>query len=194
MSFDSSRFTFDPRRNFHGVVMEQGRVQLDSDWNEWLAEITRRTQAGTLDIMGPAAYPINITPNAFQISAAGGSGGNQITIGTGRYYVDGLLAENHGPRSASAWDPALDELSGAPLVSPVPDVVVNYLDQAHYPSPPPIGNGPYLAYLDVWQREVTYLEDSHLIDKAVGVDTSGRLQTGWQGKVQKLRGLTGTTH
>jgi hypothetical protein len=192
MSFDSSRFTFDPRRNFHGVVMEQGRVQLDSDWNEWLAEMARRTQAGTLDIMGPAAYPINITPNAFQISASTGSGGNQITIGTGRYYVDGLLAENHGPRSASVWDPALDELSGAPRVSPVPDVVVNYLDQPHYPSPPPIGNGPYLAYLDVWRREVTYLEDSHLIDKAVGVDTSGRLQTVWQVKLQDLSGITGT--
>jgi len=30
MSFDSSRFTFDPRNNFSGVVMQQGRVQLDS--------------------------------------------------------------------------------------------------------------------------------------------------------------------
>jgi hypothetical protein len=191
MSFDTSRFTFDPRRNFGGVVMEQGRPQLDSDWNEWLAEIARRTQAGALDMMGPAAYPINITPNAFQISASGGAGGNQITIGAGRYYVDGLLAENHGPLGAEAWDPALGELSGAPLVLPPPNVVVNYLDQPHYPSPPPIGNGPYLAYLDVWQREVTYLEAPHLIDKAVGVDTSGRLQTVWQVKLQDLSGIAG---
>ena len=105
MSFDSSRFTFNPRRDFLGVVMEQGRVQLDSDWNEWQAEFARRIQAGTLDILGPSAYPVNITPNAFQITATSGSGGNQITIGAGRYYVDGLLAENHGPQASAAWDP-----------------------------------------------------------------------------------------
>ena len=48
MSFDNSRFTFNPRKDYAGVVMQQGRVQLDSDWNEWLAEMIRRTQAGTL--------------------------------------------------------------------------------------------------------------------------------------------------
>ncbi len=57
MSFDTSRFTFDPWKDYPGVVMEQGRVQLDSDWNEWLAELSRRIQAGTLDILGRAAYP-----------------------------------------------------------------------------------------------------------------------------------------
>ena len=39
MSFDTSRFTFDPRKDYAGVVMEQGRVQTDADWNEWLAEV-----------------------------------------------------------------------------------------------------------------------------------------------------------
>ena len=54
MSFDNSRFTFNPWNNYSGVVMEQGRVQLDSDWNEWLAELNRRIQAGTLDMLGSA--------------------------------------------------------------------------------------------------------------------------------------------
>ncbi|HEV3150323.1 MAG TPA: DUF6519 domain-containing protein, partial [Acidobacteriaceae bacterium] len=63
MSFDNSRFTFDPRKNYSGVVMEQGRVQLDSDWNEWLAELNRRIQAGTLDMLGSAVYPAT-TPYA----------------------------------------------------------------------------------------------------------------------------------
>ena len=58
MSFDTSRSRFDPWKNYSGVVMEQGRVQLDSDWNEWLARAqSRRIQAGTLDILGRAAYP-----------------------------------------------------------------------------------------------------------------------------------------
>lgn len=193
MSFDSSRFTFDARKNFLGVVMEQGRVQLDSDWNEWQAEFARRIQAGTLDTVGQSAYPIDITPNAFQITASTGENGNDITIGAGRYYVDGLLAENHGPAADAVWDPALGEMSGAPLVQPFSDVTTDYTQQPWYPNPPAItGNGPYLAYLDVWQREVTYLEDPYLIDKAVGVDTTGRLQTVWQVKLLDISSMGGT--
>ena len=113
MSFDTSRFTFDPFKNYSGVVMEQGRVQLDSDWNDWLAELSRRIQAGTLDILGRAAYPPT-TPYAFLISFIGG----KLTIGPGRMYVDGLLAENHGDPAAGTWDPALAELSGSPQPPP----------------------------------------------------------------------------
>ena len=66
MSFDNSRFTFNPWNDYFGVVMQQGRVQLDSDWNEWLAEFARRIQAGTLDILGLAGVP-STTPDAFKI-------------------------------------------------------------------------------------------------------------------------------
>ena len=34
MSGDYTRFTFDPLKRYSGVRMQQGRVQLDSDWNE----------------------------------------------------------------------------------------------------------------------------------------------------------------
>src|SRR5215831_14560449 len=91
MSVDISRVTFNPWKDFTSVVMQQGRVQLDSDWNEWLAELTRRIRAGTYDCFGHAVYP-STTPNAFFITPKAGS----INIGVGRMYVDGLLAENHG--------------------------------------------------------------------------------------------------
>ena len=184
MAFDNSRFTFDPWKNYSGVVMEQGRVQLDSDWNEWHAEIARRIQAGTLDIMGHAAYPAT-TPAAFQITAS--SGPNAVLIGCGRMYVDGLLAENHGLPANARWDPALAELSGSPQPppqSPPPPSSSNAIDFAHQPYLPgvslPTNTASYLFYLDVWTRPVTFLEDANLIDKAVGVDTTGRLQTVWQ--------------
>ncbi len=184
MAFDNSRFTFDPWKNYSGVVMEQGRVQLDSDWNEWHAEIARRIQAGTLDIMGHAAYPAT-TPAAFQITAS--SGPNNVLIGCGRMYVDGLLAENHGLPANARWDPALAELSGSPQPppqSPPPPSSSNTIDFAHQPYLPgasvPTDTASYLFYLDVWTRPVTFLEDANLIDKAVGVDTTGRLQTVWQ--------------
>ena len=186
MAFDNSRFTFDPWKNYSGVVMEQGRVQLDSDWNEWHAEIARRIQAGTLDIMGHAAYPAT-TPAAFQITAS--SSPNTVLIGCGRMYVDGLLAENHGLPANARWDPALAELSGSPQPPPQPpppSSSSNTIDFAHQPYLPgasvPTDTASYLFYLDVWTRPITFLEDANLIDKAVGVDTTGRLQTVWQVK------------
>ncbi len=187
MSFDISRFTFNPWKDYLGVVMQQGRVQLDSDWNEWLAEYSRRVHAGTLDILGLTGVP-STTPYGFKIKAY--SSGQQITIGTGRIYVDGLLVENHGSFAEAQWDPALAEWSGAPPGAGETDVP-NYTNQPYLPGAIVPGNGPFLVYLDVWQREVTYLEDVNLVDKAVGVDTTGRLQMVWQVKLLDISGITG---
>jgi hypothetical protein len=170
MSFDLSRIRFDPRRDFLGVVMQQGRVQLDSDWNEWVAELSRRIQAGTLDTFNGNVVP-RITPDGFLIEAAGGA----LTIGPGRMYVDGLLAENHGG-TPEAWEPRLARLTGT--------TPLDYTAQPYYPDPPPLPEtGTHLVYLDVWQREITPVEDPGLIEQAVGVDTTGRLQTVWQVRV-----------
>jgi len=190
VSFDTSRFTFDPFKNYSGVVMEQGRVQLDSDWNDWLAELTRRIQAGTLDILGRAAYPPT-TPSAFLISFIGG----KLTIGPGRMYVDGLLAENHGDPAAGTWDPALAELSGSPQPPPATEIgAIDFSSQPWLPGVTLPGQGTWFAYLDVWTREVTYLEDSNLIDPAIGIDTTGRLQTIWQVKLVSVNaGVTCAT-
>jgi len=187
VTFDTSRSTFDPWKDYSAVVMEQGRVQLDSDWNEWLAELSRRTRAGTLDLVGRAGYPPT-TPFAFQITASGTGGTNTLTIGRGRMYVDGLLAENHGHPVATTWDPALAELSWTPQPPPSADLApVEYTAQPYWSGDPvPSGTGSYLAYLDVWTRAVTWLEDGGLVDQAVAVDTTGRLQTVWQVRLLKV--------
>ena len=57
----------------------------------------------------------------------------------------------------------------------------------------PAGNGPFLAYLDVWVRPVDYINDPNLIDKAVGVDSTGRLQTVWQVQLMDLGNSPGAT-
>lgn len=185
MSFDNSRITFDHWKDYFGVAMEQGRVQTDADWNEWLSEISRRIQAGTLDLLGHAAYP-STTPYAFQIAASNSGGKNRIRIGVGRMYVDGLLVENHGEEKIALWDPALDELSNTPQPPPSPlqplgrSNSIAFDRQPYDPgAAPPAGSGGYLAYLDVWRRPVTYIEDPSLVDVAIGVDTTGRIQTAW---------------
>lgn len=61
---------------------------------------------------------------------------------------------------------------------------VRYDEQPYYPDPPPLPpGGPHSVYVDVWKREVTHLQYPDLVEKAVGVDTTGRLQTVWQVKV-----------
>lgn len=186
MSGDYSRERFDAHANVSGVRMQQGRVQLDADWNEWVAVVDRRFRAEAIDIFGRepdgliqgvAVYP-RVTPDAFRISAASGD----LTIGRGRLYVDGLLAENHGAGDLE-YDRLLDETRG---IDPVP-----YGEQPYLPDAPAISaEGSALAYLDAWQREVTHLQDPGLVEVAVGVDTTTRLQTVWQ--VRLLEGIGST--
>ncbi len=170
MSFDLSRIRFDARRDFLGVIMQQGRVQLDADWNEWVAQLGRRLQAGTLDTFGGSVVP-RTTPDGFLIQATGGG----FTIGRGRIYVDGLLAENHGDGDAG-WDDRLAEPTGS--------TAVDYAAQPYYPDPPALpAEGRHLVYVDVWQRDLTAVQAPDLIEQAVGVDTTGRRQTVWQVKL-----------
>jgi Family of unknown function (DUF6519)/Malectin domain len=189
MTFDCSRFPFDPWNDYFGVVLQQGRVQLDSDWNECLSELARRIQAGTMDTVGRAVYPAT-TPYGFKINASVDTNNLQhVTIGAGRMYVDGLLAENHGLPASVQWDPSLAELScTAPGAA---EVEVDFTQQPYYPGAAlPSGNGPFLAYLDVWRRPVTYLNDPSLVEVAVGVDTTGRMQTVWQVNLLDVSSVT----
>src|SRR4051794_26062586 len=176
MSVDISRVRFDPLRDFAGVVLPQGRLLLDADFNEYVALLDRRLRAETCDLtsFGPdpnhagVAWVPRETPDGFNVKASGGA----LTIGRGRMYVDGLLAENHG-LAPYQLDPLLREQTGS--------ADTPYDKQPYWPTPDSLpGGGPHLAYLDVWQREVTHLEDPDLVEVAVGVDTSARWQTAWQ--------------
>jgi predicted outer membrane repeat protein len=61
---------------------------------------------------------------------------------------------------------------------------VPYGSQPYLPKPPPLPEaGKHLVYLDVWNREVTHLEQPDLVESAVGVETTSRVQTVWQVKV-----------
>ena len=171
MSSDLSRQRFNPANDFSSVLMQQGRVQLDADWNEWNEILDRRWRSETIDIIGRCVVPLE-TPAGFEIKLSGGS----LTIGRGRIYVHGLQAENHGDGNPG-FDPILAESRG---VDPLPHEKQPYYKD---PEPLPEAGGPHLVYLDVWEREVTYVEDPNLVENAVAVDTTSRLQTAWQVRV-----------
>ncbi len=172
MSSDISRQRFQPANNFSGVLMQQGRVQLDADWNEWNDLLDRRWRSETIDIIGHGVVPRE-TPEGFEIKWTGGN----LTIGRGRIYVDGLQAENHGAGDLE-FDAVLAESRGTEAVP--------YDEQPYFPGAPalPESGGPHLVYLDVWSREVTATEDPGLREIALGgPDTTTRAQTAWQVRV-----------
>ena len=55
---DFTRTTFDPTHHYSGVRMQQGRVQLDADWNEQLdIAAPSRSRRGRRHRRGHAARP-----------------------------------------------------------------------------------------------------------------------------------------
>lgn len=179
MSGDYSRNRFKARNNYSGVLMQQGRVQLDADWNEQVDLSLRRQRTETVDTIGRAVVPMQ-TPDGFKIELNAG----ELRIFPGRMYVDGLLAENHGAGSLR-FDSVLDEERGSNPVL--------YQNQPFFPNAQSIEplptSGMHIAYLDVWQRELTYVKQPDLIEQAVGIDTTARWQTVWQVKVLHLEGV-----
>lgn len=184
MGADFSRIRIDPLLDFAGVELKQGGVVLDADFNEMGAVIDRRLRAMASDILGRSTVS-STTPDAFRITDAGGG----LQIGQGRLYVDGLLAENHGARSDDAADRRFDPLLAEPaFTDPVP-----YDAQPYLPAAPALPTaGRHLVYLDVWNREVTHLERPELVEVAVGVESSSRLQTVWQVRVLEPDARTAT--
>ncbi len=159
MAGDYTRFTHQPEKRYSGVLMQQGRVQLDADANEQVAIQKRRWEVQAFDTFCGCAVP-DTTPDGFQVTVEGGD----LQLGVGRMYVHGLLAEIF---EGEVW---------------------SYLDQPFLPHPPPAAGDRVLVYLDVWDREVTWVQDPDLREKALqGPDTTTRVQTVWQVKQHSER-------
>src|SRR5690242_1450639 len=88
MKADFTRTTFHPEKHYASVRMQQGRVQLDADWNEQLDIQAHRDHSFTADVVGPSGAPLANGGFGLQVNA-----GN-IVISKGHYYVDGILCEN----------------------------------------------------------------------------------------------------
>jgi Family of unknown function (DUF6519) len=184
MAGDYTRFTFKPQRDYSGVFKQQGRVDLDADFNELIEIIDRRWRSETIDIISHCIVP-NTTPDAFLITPTAISA---FDIGIGRMYVDGIQLENHGlPPLEYLAD--LGEMRGTASTP--------YNDQPYLPAPLPPAlaaatNTTDLIYLDVWQREVTVLEDPSIREIALGgPDTTTRIQSVWQVRVLENVGSHG---
>src|SRR5688572_31595078 len=89
MPGDYTRNTFDPRKHYSAVLMQQGRVQLDADWNEQAAIRQHRTRVEARDVIGPCGVPKGT--NSFKIGLTPDE--TDLIILPGRIYVNGILCE-----------------------------------------------------------------------------------------------------
>ncbi len=159
MKGDFTRDTFDPHNHFSRVLMQQGRVQLDADSNEQTAILLHYIRTLAKDILGPYAGPAE--GMGFKIITPRIDGNFAIT--KGRYYVQGILVEN--------------------------EKEILYSKQMGYPFDgetkiDALQGKEFLVYLDVWERHITYIEDDHIREAALGgPDTCSRAKVVWQVKV-----------
>lgn len=172
MKGDISKYTFEAKKHFHNVLMQQGRVLLDSDWNEQSAIAAYRVETGTNDIVGASGAPMH--NGGFEIIQAIDTSSppvpiDDLEISKGRFYVDGILCENEK------------------------DVV--YKDQPDYCSKLlPTSKGKYLFYLDVWHRHLTAVECPRIREVALGgPDTTTRTKTIWQVKFAEIEATDNCT-
>lgn len=160
MRGDFSRIRRSQGTGYTAVLEQQGRVGLDADANEQQFIDARLRRTETVDVIGEFGGPAG--DEGFAITVSGG----QILIGPGRYYVDGLLAENPAQVSYDTQRvpvPSSDSSAAALL--------------AMLPAQQTLG----AVYLQVWQRLVTALDDPCLREPALGqADTTVREQTVWR--------------
>ena len=94
MKADLSRTTFNRLKHFSRVVAQQGRVQLDADWNEQSSIMLYQLRRLAADVIGPAGGPAgNLGFGLDALDASIASGTADFSIGAGHYYVDGILCE-----------------------------------------------------------------------------------------------------
>lgn len=169
MKGDYTRNTYRPERRYTAVRLQQGRVQIDADWNEQVDIAVERVRAGTRDVIGAAGGPLP-TPG-FEIVADARTlpekvvadltkrrllplADGNLLIMPGRYYVDGAPVDN----------PAATTLAAQPDGGGTK-----------------LADGRHLVYLDVWEQHLTYVEDERMREVALGgPDTATRTRQVWQ--------------
>lgn len=170
MKGDFTRWTHSPAKGYSAVLLQQGRVLLDADWNEQREIDLAARRALARDLIGAAAGPAGASGFAVEARDEDGDGVREaLYLEAGRYYVDGVLCELHEDTPVAA-QPDL------PGVDPTAE----------------LASGRYAVYLDVWEHHVTHIEDPDIKEKALGgVDHTTRKRLVSQARLVPLDGIEG---
>lgn len=153
---DISRISHNSEKRYNSVRMQQGRVLLDSDWNENQQIQTEYTSDALADIIGKQGAPAN----GFRISFDQNTFRKNISNSPLDFYIQaGTLY-----------------LDGRKVTLDSAETLRNQSNDLSAGQPPlPSGQRHDLAYLEVIETEVTSIEDGELVEKALGgPDTTTR--------------------
>ena len=154
MGSDRARISYDGRQQYRSVVMQQGRVTLEADWNEAQSIAMEEAREEVLDIVGPAGTP----DDGYAITFPNTLPAFDFQIGQGTMYVGGERVFLSAPVDYAQQSDWLDR-------SVDPDFV---------PLPAKAPGNEYI-YLQLREQEVSAVEDSDLKDVALGgPDTAQR--------------------
>lgn len=161
MKGDFSRATFDRAAHRRNTLLQQGRALLDATWNEQQELTQYRAETATADLLGPTGGPAERAGFWLDLDPTLPAG--DFRIGSGHYYVDGILCENEAEPTS-------------------------FLAQPDWPGAAAPGAGVHLVYLDVWLRHQTALDAPGLREAALGgADADTRVRVVWQVKTVPLR-------
>ena len=141
MKGDFSRNSFDPAKHFARVLLQQGRVLTDADFNEQAAIQRELLRAFVVDLVG----------RRWRVGegfAIGGATADDFTIGAGRCWLGGLPFDNDGACRYRAQ-----------AVGPAPADV-------DLPGEGDPGRA-FVVYFEGWQRAVSTAENPALLSPAI---------------------------
>lgn len=170
MKGDFTRFTFQPEKHYTGVYMQQGRLQLDSDWNEQVEIQKHLLRTYTRHLIDGSPHGGSGAPGQkddkqnFAILHLAEA--PDFTIAKGHIYVDGILCEAQKDFVYSKQTDHPDALKV--------DLGTEGLQKGK----------KYTAYLDVWEQNITALDDQAIAETALnGLDTTTRTKVVYQVKL-----------
>ena len=155
VAHDISRHLFHPANHYTGLRMQQGRVMLDSDFNEARMLDDEQQRLLVRDVIGPHGTP----DLGFSIPTVQTLTYN-FDIHAGTYYLGGLRHETSSQTFRLQSDWLQSNRVGA---DPAP------------PSLPVVTEGPRhdLVYMIGWEQGVTSVEDAEIREQAIAAQDTG---------------------
>jgi Family of unknown function (DUF6519)/FG-GAP-like repeat len=163
MGSDKARVTYDPLQQYRSVVMQQGRVTLEADWNEASKITSEEIRKEALDIVGPCGTP----DDGYAVLTSGFPGtlpfdfhiqSGTMYVGGMRVHLDDSVQYSNQPdwRDTGPEDP-------------------DWVDPAQFVASPSLAPVREFIYLYLREQEVSAVEDPDLKDVALGgPDTAQR--------------------
>lgn len=157
MASDKSRISYDERQRYRSVVYQQGKALIESDLNESQDIAAEELRREALDFVGPTGSP----DDGYRITIPGNTTNANFTVAAGSMYVGGIRVDRNAP--------------------------FTYETQPEWRNPDAVKPGSFpareLVWLELIEQEVSAIEDSALLEPALGgPDTAARLRI-----IQRIR-------